>query len=76
MTDIDEPDADDYAQAADKLAEAGEALRWVDLNVLFDDDVRTVLDAKDDLLEVCLRLRDEQRRCRRRHEQGEDGDCS
>ena len=76
MTDIDEPDADDYAQAADKLAEAGEALRWVDLNVLFDDDVRTVLDAKDDLLEVCLRLRDEQWGRHRRREQREDGDCS
>lgn len=44
-------------RAADQLSEALLALEDVDLNPLLDDDIRALLDAKDDLSEVCLRLR-------------------
>ena len=62
----------DPERVADQLAEALEALRHVDLNVLLDEDVRTVLDAKGDLLEVCLRQRQDQWALKRAREQQED----
>lgn len=47
-------------RAADQLAEALFALEDVDLNPLLDDDVRTLLDAKDDVRTICHLLRDRQ----------------
>lgn len=44
-------------RSADQLSEAIFALDAVDLNPLLDDDVRTLLDAKAGLSEVCHRLR-------------------
>lgn len=53
-------DADDLERAADQLSEALLALEDVDLNPLNRDDVRTFLDADEDLEDICLRLRHNQ----------------
>lgn len=50
------------AAAADALNDATLALAEVDLNILRPDEVRDVLDAREALQNVCLRLRDEQHR--------------
>lgn len=58
-------------RVADQLAEASEALRRVDLNLLIDVEVRTVLDVKDDLHEICLDHRQSQHAGERRRQQRE-----
>lgn len=65
-------DQERLCAAADELATATEALREIDLNVLLDDEVRALLDAKDDLSAVCHRLREDQHAARRRQEEGDD----
>lgn len=50
-------DSENFARAADQLSEVLLALEDVDLNPLLADDVRTLLDARDELSDVCLRLR-------------------
>jgi len=57
--------------AADQLADAIEAIREVDLNLLLDEDVRTVLDAKEDLTDSCLRQHQNQHAMERTREQRE-----
>lgn len=53
-------DGDTHKLAADQVSEAVFALEDVDLNTLTDDEVRTLLDAKDDISDICLRLRQDQ----------------
>lgn len=53
--------ADDFERAADQLSEALFALDDVDLNVLTADEVRTVLQCRDDLQDICLDCRQNQR---------------
>lgn len=62
-------------EAADALADAIFALDDVDLNPILDDDVRTILDAKDDLSEVCRRLRQDHRASERLAEQEAENDA-
>lgn len=59
-------ETDDLRNVADQLAEVIFTLEDVDLNALLDSEVRTVLDAKDDLGEVCLRARNDQHAGERR----------
>ena len=54
-------EAEIVGASADQLAEALLELEAVDINPLLDDDVRTFLDAKGDLSDLCLRLRRRQR---------------
>lgn len=68
MTDADPGSAAGFRASADQLAEATEAIRDVDLNLLLDEDVRTVLDAKADLQEICLRHRQNQHASERRED--------
>lgn len=54
-------EAEDVRSAADQLEETLTELKRVDLNPLWvADDVQTVLEAYDELQDVCLRLRDRQ----------------
>lgn len=62
------------ADAADSLADAIFALDDVDLNPVLDDDVRTLLDAKDDLRNICRRLRQDHRADQRLAEQEAETD--
>lgn len=57
MTDRDE----DLEAAADQVADAVFALDDVDLNALLDEEVRRLLDAKDELRDVAHRLRQDHR---------------
>ena len=61
----------DHECVADQLADAIEALQAVDLNPLYDAEVRTLLDAKADLQEVCL---DQRQRQHYASEQRDDGE--
>lgn len=56
MTDDDNPDK----RAADQLCEVLLALEDVDLNALIDDEVRAVLDVKDDIQAITHRCRNDQ----------------
>jgi hypothetical protein len=47
-------------EAADALASALLELEDVNLNAVCDDDIRMLLDAKDDISDICRRLRREQ----------------
>jgi len=72
MTDDVEPGSvAGFETAADQLSAAIDAIRDVDLNLLLDEDVRTVLDAKADLQEICLRHRQNQHAAERTREQRE-----
>lgn len=51
-------DAEEADRVADRLSEATLVLERVDLNALrLNDDVRALLDAKEDLEDMCLRYR-------------------
>jgi hypothetical protein len=60
-------DPEEFQRVADQLCEVTEALRDVDLNLLLDDEVRAVLDAKDEFSELTLKYR-------RSHRAGTDED--
>lgn len=47
-------------RAADQLCEVLLAIEDVDLNALLDDEVRTLLDAKEELSELTMRCRNDQ----------------
>lgn len=49
-----------HKRAADDLCEVMFAMADVDLNALMDDDVRTLLEYKQDLSEMCRRYRQDQ----------------
>lgn len=66
---------DRAAAAADTLNDATLALADVDLNILRPDDVRAVLDARETLQDVCLRLRREQHRTADRLDDSESDEC-
>lgn len=53
-------EAEEFKRVADGLSEVLCAFEAVDLNPLHDDDVRTLLDAKDDVEEMCQRYRKDQ----------------
>lgn len=59
-------DARDFQQAADHLADATFAIERADYNVLLDEELRAVLEAKQVLRRACLRLRQDQRATERR----------
>jgi len=62
-------------RGADQLAEVLQAMEAVDLNgLLVDEDVRTFLDAKDELSEICLRLRRHHRSAEDRREPSEEAE--
>jgi hypothetical protein len=54
-------DHEDFQRVADQLSAVLCKIDEVDLNPLIAADVRTVLDARDDLQEVCLDCRQHQR---------------
>lgn len=56
---------DRYGQAADDLSSVLDAMNDVDLNALpVDEDVRTFIEAKTELKEICLRCREDQQAAR------------
>jgi hypothetical protein len=50
-------EAEAFGAVADHLAEATLELERLDRNVPTDEELRTILDAKTDLREICLRYR-------------------
>jgi len=51
---------EEFEQVADQLAEVTWAIEDIDLNLLLDDEVRTVLDAKAELSAMCRTYRQQQ----------------
>jgi hypothetical protein len=52
--------AEEFEAVADQLCEVTLALEEVDLNLLLDDEVRAVLNAKEEFSDLCLRYRQSQ----------------
>lgn len=52
--------AEEFQAVADQLWEVTLTLEKVDLNLLLDEEVRAVLDAKDEFSELCGRYRQDQ----------------
>lgn len=68
------PSEEEFQAAADQLSDALVALERMDYNVPVESDLQTILAARDDLSEVCQRLRADQQASRRRNEADGEGE--
>lgn len=64
--------SEDFERVADGLSEVTLAMRDVDLNPMLPDDVRTLLDAQEELSEMCKEYRQNQHAAKRHEEESED----